>query len=336
MEKVRVLVVEDEFVTGVEIQSRLEDSGYDAPVVVDTGEEAIQKVIDLRPQIVIMDITLKGKMTGIEAAEIIRHQYETPVIYLTAHSDDATIEKAVTTEPFGYLIKPLDDRALQTAIRMALYKHTLDLALKESEKKYRAIAELAEDSIYIINQDHSVAFLNQYGFRFFHCPQESSDNMDLSRLFPDELKDPITSHVDTVISSGKSLRVTLTGTIYGYLTWIDTTLVPVIAESGVVTQVIGLSRDITAMVLLEKEMEKKGIQQLEQNMEQFQILNDKIRNPLSIIISIASLEESKESAAIIEQAKIIDDLVTQLDIGWVRSTTVRSFLLKHYGHGREI
>ena len=148
--------------------------GYDVPKVIGTGEEAVTWVSEFHPNIVIMDITLRGTMTGIEAAEKIREQYHIPVIFLTAHSDDATVEKAVIAEPFGYLIKPLEERALKTAIRMALYKHGLDKALIESENRYRAIAELAEDPICIINDDFSVAFLNQFALDFFHTTKEES------------------------------------------------------------------------------------------------------------------------------------------------------------------
>lgn len=334
-EHVRVLVVEDEFVTGCEIQARLTDLGYDVPVVVDTGADAISKVLEINPQVVIMDITLKGEMTGIEAAEQIRKLYGIPVIYLTAHSDDATVEKAVTTEPFGYLIKPLEERVLQTAIRMALYKHSLDKELRESEKRYRTIAELAEDSIYIIKKDHSVSFLNRYGCRFFHCKPEDAVGNILETITPSKLLDQLMRLVDTVFSSRESKREILADPDSDTPVWFDTTIVPVLSDDGEVTQVIGHSRDITLMIQLEKEIEKRGIKQIEQNMEQFQILNDKIRNPLAIIISIASLEETEEGKIIIEQAKQIDNLVTQLDQGWIKSEAIRAFLIKHYGHGKE-
>jgi two-component system, response regulator PdtaR len=334
-EQVRVLVVEDEFVTGCEIQARLQDLGYDVPIVVDTGRDAIAKALEFDPQVVIMDITLKGEMTGIEAAEQIRQLFGIPVIYLTAHSDDATIEKAISTEPFGYLIKPFEERALQTAIRMALYKHSLDQELRESEKRYRAIAELSEDSIYIINKDLIVAFLNRNGSQFFNCQPEEAVGKAIDTLIPESLSEQFMKLVDSVFSSGESGRETLTGSIQDASTWFDTTIVPVFSDAGEVTQVIGHSRDISSMILLEKEIEKKGIKQIEQNMEQFQILNDKIRNPLAIIISIASLEETEESKIIIEQANLIDNIISQLDQGWIKSESIRAFLIKHYGHGKE-
>ncbi|HWQ66303.1 MAG TPA: response regulator [Methanospirillum sp.] len=336
MEKVRVLVVEDEFLTGREIQARLQDLGYDVPIVVDTGKEAIAKVSEIHPKVVIMDITLKGEMDGIEAAEQIRKQFGIPVIYLTAHSDDATVADAITTEPFGYLIKPLEERALVTSIRMALYKHSLDQALKEGERRYRAIAELAEDAIFIIDLNRNIVFLNRYAGQSFQCKPEDAVGKVFGTIITSSIMDGLSNLIDSVFLSGESCRETLSGTKDDIPVWFDTTLVPVFTDEGRTIQVIGLSRDITSLILFEKEIEKKGIKQIEQNMEQFQILNDKIRNPLAIIISYASLEKTKHNDIIVEQARKINDLVTQLDQGWIESATVRAFLLKHYGHGREL
>ena len=151
MSKRTILVVEDEFVTGSEIQARLEEMGFDVPAVVDTGEDAVQKAGELNPDIVVMDITLKGAMTGIEAAEQIRARYGMPVVYLTAHSDDATVNKAMHSEPFGYLVKPLDERALRTTIQMALYKHTMDEKLRQSETTIRGLLDATKDEVVLVD-----------------------------------------------------------------------------------------------------------------------------------------------------------------------------------------
>ena len=331
----RILVVEDEFVTGLEIQARLEDLGYDVLDIIDTGEEAVTKAADLQPDIMIMDITLKGEMTGIEAAGIIRSRYEIPVIFLTAHSDEATVQKAVQSEPFGYLIKPLEERALHTTIRMALYKHAMDKALIESEKRYRAIAELSEDAICIINPDYTVSYVNTKSKQIFHLPEQTDSPPDMSVIFPGPMLTALQDQVRMVFSEKRSSRITQHYLDNDEEIWMDCTFVPVISEDQAV-QVIGLLHDISAMVRIEKEIEKKGLVQIEHNMEQFQILNDQIRNPLAIIMSMASLTESKESDKIIKEVKRIDDLVTKLDQGWVQSTAVRSFLMKHYGIGKDM
>jgi len=333
MDKVKILVVEDEFVTGLEIRARLEDLGYEVLDILDTGEEAVEKAGVMHPDIMIMDITLKGVMTGIEAADLIRRQYRIPIIYLTAHSDEATVQKAVHSEPFGYLIKPLEERALHTTIRMALYKHEMDKALIESERRYRAIAELAEDSIFVLDNNHNILFLNTHAKKFFGQEQDLVSPVPLGSFIPASLLDTLQEQIKTVFEFGNSLRVTHNFTYHDEEIWLDSTIVPVITPDGVI-QVIGQLHDISMMVRIEKEVEKKGLVQIEHNMEQFQILNDRIRNPLAIIMSLASMFETKEGDEIIEQVKRIDNLVTQLDQGWIQSDAVRNFLLKHYGHGK--
>jgi PAS domain S-box-containing protein len=160
MSKGKILVVEDEFVTGSEIQARLSEMGYDVPDVVDTGEEAVQKTGELNPDIVVMDITLKGKMNGIEAAGQIRARYGIPVVFLTAHSDEATVNLAMHSEPFGYLVKPLDERALKTTIRMALYKHTMDEKMRQSEETIRGLLNATKDETVLVDNEGKILALN--------------------------------------------------------------------------------------------------------------------------------------------------------------------------------
>jgi len=151
-----ILVVEDELITGADLQNNLKGMGYDVPVVVDTGENAITKAGELHPDLVLMDITLIGEMTGIEAAAQIRDRYGIPVVFLTAHSDDPTFEKALHSEPFGYIIKPIEPLNLRISIEMALYKHALDKKLKKlNEELELRVRERT------VSLDQQVQFLQQ-------------------------------------------------------------------------------------------------------------------------------------------------------------------------------
>jgi CheY-like chemotaxis protein len=135
------MLVEDEIIVAADVKYRLENMGYDVLDIVDTGEEAISKAGEMRPDLILMDIVLKGDMDGIEAAQQIRELFDIPIIYLTAYSDKKTLERAKITEPFGYVLKPFEDREVQSAIEMALYKHETERKLKESEEKYRRLVE---------------------------------------------------------------------------------------------------------------------------------------------------------------------------------------------------
>ena len=136
-----IILVEDEIIVAADVKNRLENMGYSVLGIFDNGEEAIQKAGELKPNLVLMDIVLKGEMDGIDAAQNIRELYDIPIIYLTAYSDEKTLERAKVTEPFGYVLKPFEDREIQSAIEMAIYKHQMEKKLKESEEKYRKLVE---------------------------------------------------------------------------------------------------------------------------------------------------------------------------------------------------
>jgi len=155
----QILVVEDEAVTGMDIQRRLKNLGYDVPVVVSSGEKAIEKVKENHPDLILMDINLNREMDGIEAAFKIHSFSDIPVIYLTAYTDDKTLQRAKISEPYAYLIKPFKDRELLINVEVAFYKHMMEKKLKESYEKVKESKkwlEAAVDSIgdAVIATDH--------------------------------------------------------------------------------------------------------------------------------------------------------------------------------------
>ena len=126
MDKAQILVVEDESVTALDIRAQLEDLGYAVPATVFSGQEAIKAAEATQPDLVLMDIHLRGAMDGIEAAQHIHDHLDIPIVYLTAFADESTIQRAKAAEPFGYLLKPFEEKALHSTIEMALYKHRMD------------------------------------------------------------------------------------------------------------------------------------------------------------------------------------------------------------------
>jgi CheY-like chemotaxis protein len=128
------MVVEDEGITAKDIEARLTRLGYDVPAVAHSGPEAIAKAARTRPDLVLMDIRLKGPMDGVEAAQRLRARYGIPVTYLTAYADDDTLARAQTTAPYGYLVKPFDERELHATIQMALYRHHQEQRRTEAER----------------------------------------------------------------------------------------------------------------------------------------------------------------------------------------------------------
>lgn len=123
MAKINVLVVEDESIVSKDIQHSLKKLGYSVAGAASTGEKAIELATSTLPDIILMDIMLKGDMNGIEAADEIRKTCSIPVIFLTAYADESTLSKAKVTEPYGYILKPFKEIDLHTTIEMAIYKH---------------------------------------------------------------------------------------------------------------------------------------------------------------------------------------------------------------------
>jgi PAS domain S-box-containing protein len=147
MEKAKILIVEDEAIIAMEIESQLQSLGYEITSIVNTGEKAIKKAEEDKPDIILMDIRVKGKMDGIDAAEIIRNQFGTPVVFSTAYLDEERIERAKITMPFGYVLKPIQEMDLKVTIEMALYVSKVDKErrqVEESLRKSQALLQKAE------------------------------------------------------------------------------------------------------------------------------------------------------------------------------------------------
>ena len=143
MAKTSVLVVEDESIVSKDIQHSLKKLGYNVVGAASTGEKAFELAASERPDIILMDIMLKGDINGIETAERVKRELNIPVIYLTAYADESTLSKAKVTEPFGYIIKPFKEVDLHTSIEMALYKYSKEKeVLKERDLFYSLIEKM--------------------------------------------------------------------------------------------------------------------------------------------------------------------------------------------------
>jgi CheY-like chemotaxis protein len=322
----RILVVEDEFITATDITHTLGEMGFTVPAAVDNGKEAIAKAGELSPDLILMDITLAGEMTGIEAAARIRELHRIPIIFLTAHSGHAMVEKSLSSNPFGYIIKPFDPSALRVSIEMALYKHGMEEKLRESERTIRSLLNAVPDALLLLDGERRVVALNE----------------PMARVLGGDR----TGEVIGDQSGGRGIRIPLRELERVSLTglptsceeeaegrWYEISLFPMKDENGQISRVAVQTHDITDLRFIEEAMKREGISRIERNIEQFMILNDQIRNPLQVIRSCLELGgETPYRGQIEEQVRIIDSLVDRLDRGWVESEKVRSFLMRHYRH----
>lgn len=150
MDKSRILVVEDNAVIAKDLKWQLEDLGYSVPFIAPTGRDAIRRVKENKIDLVLMDVMLEGEMDGIETADEMRKKCRVPVVYLTAYADDETLKRARRTEPYGYLLKPVSNIEMRSAIEMAIYKYNMERELRESEENYSLLVETAKEGVFII------------------------------------------------------------------------------------------------------------------------------------------------------------------------------------------
>lgn len=160
MSKTRVLVVEDEIVVSEDLQQRLCQLGYEVVGAADTAAEAIELACASRPDVALMDIMLHGKPEGIEAAEHLKRELDIPVIYLTAHSDSATLQKAKLTDPSGFIVKPFEERQLQAALELAPHRHEMESKVRRAASWLKATLSSVGDAVIATNTNAEVLLLN--------------------------------------------------------------------------------------------------------------------------------------------------------------------------------
>jgi two-component system, sensor histidine kinase and response regulator len=160
MPSARILIVEDERIVAADLRGRLEHMGYDVLNVFSSGREAVEFAVEHHPDLVLMDITLRGEIDGVAAADEMRRRFEVTVIYLTAHSDDATLQRAKITEPFGYVLKPFDERELLKTIEMALYKNATERRLREHQRWLQTTVQTIDDAVITTDVEGRIHLFN--------------------------------------------------------------------------------------------------------------------------------------------------------------------------------
>jgi len=198
MDKIRILIVEDEGLIARDIEDMVRNAGYEVCAVVGTGEDAVGKAETTHPDLILMDIILRGEMDGVEAAEKIREGFNIPVIYLTAHTDENTLQRAKLTEPLGYTLKPVEQKELMTVIEMALYKHQMEIKLRERQSWLSTILQSIGEGVIATDRFGNITFMNSVAEKLTGWNQ------------PESISKPLTSVLHLVDEdTGKLVRVAI-------------------------------------------------------------------------------------------------------------------------------
>ena len=218
--------MEDESIEAMDIKKNLESFGYEVPYIASYGDEAIQKAQEINPDLILMDIVLKGEVDGIIAAEKIK-KLDIPVVYITAHSEKGTVVRAKNTSPYGYILKPFQAKELALTIEMAIYKHEMEKNLKKNEEKFRLLYENAPLPYQSLNEDGIIievndSWLRKMDFkrgevigRFFTHFLTSQSKEKFKKNFPIFLENGDISHVqlDLIKKDGKIINTLFEGKI---------------------------------------------------------------------------------------------------------------------------
>jgi PAS domain S-box-containing protein/putative nucleotidyltransferase with HDIG domain len=189
MAETKILVVEDEGLVAKSIQNMLTHLGYDAVGTASSGKRAVQKAKELRPDLILMDIKLRGEMDGIEAADKIRESLNIPVVYLTAYADKKTLQRAKVTEPFGYLLKPFEERDLHSTIETALYKYKMEKKLMERERWFSTVLRSIGDGVVATDKKGSITFVNSVAEELTGWKQKETLGKDVTDRFKIVMED---------------------------------------------------------------------------------------------------------------------------------------------------
>ncbi|MCX9012708.1 MAG: PAS domain S-box protein [Candidatus Methanoperedens sp.] len=277
MSEIQILVVEDESIVAEDIRRTLQAMGYSVPITVSSGEEAIKKVEEIKPDLVLMDIVLQGEMDGVETARQITSRSNTPVIYLTAYSDKTTLERAKITDPFGYIIKPFKEKELKMAITIALFKHEAEEVLRASENKYRTLIENAPQKIFHKDKNLRYVSCNNNFARDLNIKSDEIVGKTDYDFFTEELAEKYRADDKRIMESGKTEDIEENYILNGQKMIVHTVKTPIRDENGNTTGVLGIFWDITE--------QKRAEEALRQSEERYRSLVD---NAKDIIFTLST------------------------------------------------
>jgi diguanylate cyclase (GGDEF)-like protein/PAS domain S-box-containing protein len=258
MPKASILVVEDERIVAMDIQNSLKNYGYVIAGEADRGEDAIEKALELHPDLVLMDIGLKGEMDGIEAAAQIRARFDLPVVFLTAFANQSTIERARESEPFGYILKPFEEHELVIAIEMAIYKHRMEKKLRESEERYELAVRGANDGLWDWNLKHNEVYFSPRWKTMLGLTEEELGNTSdewIKRIHPEDrrrFQEMLVSHLRGYTAHFEcEYRIQHANGTY---MWVLSRGLAVRDAEGRAYRMAGSQTDVTARKLVEEQL----------------------------------------------------------------------------------
>ncbi|MCH8494678.1 MAG: response regulator [Balneolales bacterium] len=334
--KTRLLIVEDERIVAMDLRQRLERFGYEVVDIAASGLKAIELVEEHHPDMVLMDIRIQGDMDGIQTAGMLRDRFDMPHIYLTAHRDDETIGRAKQTEPFGYLLKPFNDREIQTTIEMAVHKHEMSLKLKQSERKFRSLIQNSNDVIALLDEQGVFQFASPSVGRIFGYTPDKLEGEKISTFLNDESTTLYTNITDIFVdqpgSEPKTIEIQFRHAGKGYV-YLEA-VVSAFRVEGMPEGIVLNARDISERKRTEMELVQAKNKAQEMNRLKSTFLSNishEIRTPLTGILGFASILESEledeDQRSMVETIsrsgmRLLDTMDAVLELALIEATRI--------------
>jgi diguanylate cyclase (GGDEF)-like protein/PAS domain S-box-containing protein len=251
MNAYKILIVEDEIIVAEDIKAILEEFSYEVLAIADSGELAMAEIINNPPDLVMMDIQLKGCMDGVQTAEIIWDKFRIPVVYLTANSDSKTIQRAKNAEPFGYITKPFREKELHTAIEIALHRYSLEKKLKAREQWLETVLSSLGDAVIATDDRSCITLLNPVAEALTGWKQEDAFGLKATEIFKiihEETRITVSSPIAQALQLGTVVGLperTVLINKNNVEIPIDDSAAPILDDRGGVTGAVLVFRDIT-------------------------------------------------------------------------------------------
>ena len=268
MSALRILMVEDEPIVALDVRHRLLRLGYQLAGVAARGDEAVAMAREIGPDLILMDIMLEGEMDGIEAAEAILAERDVPIIYATAYTDDATLARAKRTGPFGYVVKPFEDRELKLSVEIALYKHRMERQLVDKERLFSTTLATLGEAVLTTSPDGRITFLNPAAKHMLGL-NGSAVGRPLEEVFAlyEESGEPVLRPLHSLSDAAASRRDFLLRTAEGGTLPVSGTAAPLLDATGADLGMVLVSRDISRRKDDERAL-REGLDRLRQTLDQ--------------------------------------------------------------------
>lgn len=254
-----ILIVEDERLVARDLQLTLIAMGYRVPTTVASADEAIRAASESCPDLVLMDIHIKGERDGIDTAELMRTRFGVPVVYLTAYADDATLSRAKRTQPYGYLLKPVKVEELRSTIEMALYKHAMDRLLGERERWYSTTLKSIGDAVISTDATSLITFMNPAAEALTGWSADEAQGKAFSevvQLVDEHSRQPISDPASEAMERGGVIRVggALTSR-EGLGKLVADSAAPVLDDAGTLLGAVVVLQDVSDRRRLQRQVE---------------------------------------------------------------------------------